>query len=166
MSQEKLILNLINLLEGEQAKFTAAVNIAVKAGTDKLNHEVDGLISQQAKLLAEVHVAMAQMQKQKIKLKVWAKVIGIAALISMIVLACGIYGIRSVVHISDYQAQNDKLTLENKDLQLKINQSKATLQGVLTDLNQLPCNLKVGLYQQWNNKVVKCRDAKFSLSDN
>lgn len=72
MSQEKLILNLINLLEGEQAKFTDAVNVAVKSGTDNLNHEIEGLIGEQNKLLAEVNAAMAQMQKQKIKLS-WIK---------------------------------------------------------------------------------------------
>lgn len=61
--------HLVKLLEDEQAKFTDAENIAVKAGTDKLNHEVDGLISEQAKLLAEVNAAVAQMQKQKTTLK-------------------------------------------------------------------------------------------------
>ena len=166
MSQEKLILNLINLLEGEQAKFTDAVTIAVKAGTDNLNHEIEGLISEQSKLLAEINAAMAQMQKQKTTLKAWAKVIGITALVSMIVLTCGIYGIKSVVHISDYQAQNDKLKIENKDLQLKNDQSQAKLEGVITKLNNLPCALKVSLSYQWSNKVVKCSKVKFGLQDN
>ena len=165
MEQEKLILNLIKLLEEQQTKFTSAVNIAINVGTDKLNRETESLLRAQSKLLAEVNAAMEQTQTQKIKLKVWAKIIGITAVVSILILACGIYGIRSVTRISDYREQNDKLVMANKELQLKSEQSEKTLQQVLKNMNELPCSIKVAMSQQWYKKSVKCRDIKFSVRD-